>query len=299
MKRKPAEERAFLRLRWARPSGEVMGSSKLFERLKRAVDLFKREHESDLRRTTPIPVPMARSYRIEPLPPKLTPTPMPARVPMPDRVYKYMKRKYAHSLIEVGNVRIGTLHGFRDVERFGAGIADPQEGKKAVVAHIDDRKFVGGTPQGEALKHLGISLGDGANIQILDSYFQTNVDHRDAYVWCCSSQKSAEAMEQIDGADTCVEIFDVGGFYEALSTAMTSHGQFDVFGPMRVIYHSLVEQWNDRDLGEHPMFMKGESFSAQHEVRVGWVPKEIRKAPLEHIDIVESAAGKFCRIIEI
>ncbi|MBR8182190.1 hypothetical protein [Burkholderia ambifaria] len=218
---------------------------------------------------------------------------------MPERLYKYMKRKYADSLLAVGNVRVGTLHGFRDVERFGPGIADMQEGKKSVVAHIDHHEYVGGTAEANALKHLGIDIGPGAKIQINSSYFQTDVDHPDAYVWCCSSQKSAEAIAGIDGADTCVEIVDVEGFYAALNVAMAKHGQFETIGPMPVIYHSLVEEWNGRNLGEHPIFLKGESFSAQYEVRIGWVPGGARKAPLEHIDIVESSVGRYCRIVDV
>ena len=279
-----------------------MDSKNLFERLKRAADLLNRRNRSDIRPARPArsaPTEVARPDRTGTLPPRLSPTPMPMRAAMPDRLYKYMKRKYAQSLIDVGNVRIGTLHGFRDVERFGAGIADPQEGKKAVVAQIDNQRYIGGTPAGDALKDLGVSLAPGAKVQIIDTYLQTNVDHRDAYVWCSSSEKSAEAMAHIEGADTCVEIFDTRGFYDALNVAMCEHGEFDQFGPMPVIYHSLIEEWNGRDLGHQPMFLKGEAFSIQREIRIGWIPKEIHNAPLEHIDIVESGIGQFCRIVEI
>ncbi|WP_146128127.1 hypothetical protein [Burkholderia gladioli] len=226
--------------------------------------------------------------------------PIPERLPVPRMLYKYMKRKYADSLITSGNVRIGTLHGFRDVERFGVGIADPMEGKKSVVEHIEHRKYLGGTPDANALKQLGIEIGKYAAPTISNAAIQIDVDHPDAYVWCCSRSKSRAAMEKIDGADTCVEIFDVDGFYGALIEAMRNTGDFKVAGPLSVIYHSLVERWNGKNLGEHPMFMKGRFFSDQEEVRIGWIPTAREGYPLQqHVDIPQSGIGRFCRIVEV
>ncbi|AFQ48283.1 hypothetical protein [Burkholderia cepacia] len=226
----------------------------------------------------------------------------PLQIPMPDRLYKYMKRRYADTLVTSGGVRIGTLHGFRNIEAFGPGIGDADEGKKTVHVKINDGPIVAGSEHADALKAMRlIDLGpsDNSTGTIGSVNIQVHIDHTDAYVWCCSSQRSEDAMAGIGGSDACVEIFNVPKFYAALTEAMSGHGQFVVMGPMSVQYGELVEPWNGANYGRHPVFMKGHAFAQQREVRIAWIPLPDATGPLGAIVLGASDAGKFCRIIEM
>jgi hypothetical protein len=226
-------------------------------------------------------------------------TPIPQRGPVPPTLYKYLERKYAESLVQRGNIVVGTLHSFRDEEKFGLGIGDRKEGKKNLTTTLN-ATFVGGTPEADALRQFGIIIDSpDSSITFVDSYFDISVDHSDAYVWCSSGIKSADAMAKVDKADTCVEIFDVPGFYQALNEAMLRRDDVSPIGPQTVIYHDLVEAWNGQDMGEHPLFMKGTLFADQGEVRVGWIPRSKRSSPLERQIFDTTDVHKFCHIVTL
>jgi hypothetical protein len=229
------------------------------------------------------------------------PSPVPARVPLPAVLYKYLRGEHAESLTRDGNIRIGTLHDFRGTESHGPGIFDPKEGKKVVVSYIGRETFKNGETRTNSLRQMGIVIeGEGSIGPIIfeNCHTRTTVDHPDTYVWCCSIVKSHEAMAAVARADTCVEIFDVPGFYDALNRAVTKHGHFGVLGPLAVVYHDLVEEWNWQNLGEHPVFMKSTEFSAQQEARIAWMPA-VPAAKLETIHIAESDLHRFCRIVDL
>lgn len=50
-------------------------------------------------------------------------------------MYRYSLQKFNSSLLNMGEIRIGTLHDFRRTEHT-QGIADPKEGKKKISHNI-------------------------------------------------------------------------------------------------------------------------------------------------------------------
>jgi len=48
----------------------------------------------------------------------------------PPRLLKYLRREHLDAVLHGGRFRIGTLHAFRDIERYGATIGDGEEGKR-------------------------------------------------------------------------------------------------------------------------------------------------------------------------
>ncbi len=218
----------------------------------------------------------------------------------PEKLYKYLKMTYADSLIGSGSTRVGTLYDFRDEERHGAGIGDAAEGKKSVLAVIDG-VFDGGTKKADALKEMGINMGAGCtDISFVNSFAMKDINHQDALVWCCSTECSLDAMKQLEGADTCVEIETVP-FFEALSDAVRNqYGDVMHCGPFCVSYQNRDEVWNGADLGVSPVFVKdGEQFSAQKEVRMAWFnPNQIDYVFKAGV-LKESECWKFCKIIDM
>lgn len=210
-----------------------------------------------------------------------------------------MKLKYAESMVQRGGISIGTLHGYRDIE-LGPGIADPDEGKKTLHKDVDYLKVEAGSGHAKAFEEMGVIKMGGSGSAVFENCRFTNlVDHHDAHVWCCSRVRSQAAMNSLDQANACVEIFDVPGFFAALSEAMKAHVACPMLGPASVIYGERSEEWNMQNLGAHPVFLKGLSFEAQQEVRVAWIPQPAPNEPLQRITLQESGISAFCRIVDL
>lgn len=220
--------------------------------------------------------------------------------PLPARLFKYMKREHADRLVNEGSTRIGTLHDFRDEESHGVGVGDAGEGKKLLSIHPEPQSVSAGSPLAKHLEAMGaMKLGPGVTVHLGDGCaFAGNHDHHDVYVWCCSTDLSAKAMADLGSANTCVEIFDVPSFFQALDAAVRSRYEVQTLGPASVVYGSRHEEWNGVDMGTHPVFLKEARFAVQAEVRIAWSPS----TPADKLGwfIVEhSDAGRFCRIVEM
>ncbi|MDN7779384.1 MULTISPECIES: hypothetical protein [Burkholderia cepacia complex] len=223
-----------------------------------------------------------------------------AVVPVPNRLFKYLRREHAERLINEGSTRVGTLHDFRNEERHGVGVGDAGEGRKLLSMHPEPQFVNAGSPMAKQLEAMGaIKMGPGVTIQLGgESVIASEHDHHDVFVWCCSTDLSTDAMANLGAANTCVEIFDVPNFFTALDAAVRAKYEVQTLGPARVVYGSRHEEWNGEDMGTHPVFLKGPSFANQAEVRVAWSPlTSVDK--LEWFIIERSDVGRFCRIIEM
>lgn len=223
----------------------------------------------------------------------------------PSRLYKYLPREFAESLVQRGSTRIGTLRDFRDEEKHGKGIGDATEGTKTIHARLDGT-FDGGTRETAAINQLGtIFIGEGCkDITFEGSMSVSQHTQPDALVWCCSTERSAKALTSIDGADTCVEIFDVTGFFDALDRAVRAHfssyNGLEKFGPFKVSYQSRTEEWNQRDLGLNPVFIKEDIpvFASQREVRAAWFNRSVPDATFKAEVLPASDCNQFCKIVD-
>ncbi|WP_321905760.1 hypothetical protein [Paraburkholderia tropica] len=221
------------------------------------------------------------------------------------QLYKYLRREFAVALVQRGSTRIGTLRDFRDEEKHGKGIGDATEGTKTILARIDGT-YDSGTPETAALNELGgIFIGEGCkNIKIRVGSIVSEHTTPDALVWCCSTVRSADALASIDGADTCVEIFDVPRFFDALDRAIRAHflsyNGLQKFGPSPVSYQSRIEAWNKRDLGLNPVFIKEDIpiFASQREVRAAWFNPDSPNVTFKPDVLTASDCHLYCRIVE-
>ncbi|KLU27665.1 hypothetical protein EOS_03385 [Caballeronia mineralivorans PML1(12)] len=214
-------------------------------------------------------------------------------------MYKYLSRRWADTLVTVGNTRVGTLHDFRSLEH-GPGISDPEEGKKEIRASFDEPEtFVGGAASGDAMAQLGVfKVAEGASATFSGLSIVRPIDHPDCYVWCASREKSRKAMSRIDGADTCVEITNVGAFFRELGVALAALCTVSRVGAGPVTYNERTEEWNRANLGIHPAFLKGPSFADQDEVRGVWAPNPA-EGSLKAKFIDKSNLYKYCRIVDL
>ena len=220
-------------------------------------------------------------------------------------MYRYSSQKYNASLLSLGIIRVGTLYDFRLTEH-KKGIANSQEGKKEVSHHIeklfvtnpndpnikDDIDFRS-LEQFNAVRFSGNANNNSFhNITVAKSF---NVP--DCFILCTSKTCSTSTMNQFEGADSCVEIFDIKSFYRLLTDILNSVTPVIFQGIREVIYQNRDEHWNGQDWGCHPALIKETNFKKQCEIRAIWQP--ICKQPIVPVIIGDFRLGAFCRNISI
>ncbi|WP_152537005.1 hypothetical protein [Pseudomonas syringae] len=211
--------------------------------------------------------------------------------------YRYSGKKYNDSLLALGGVRVGTLHDFRKNEH-KSGISDRNEGRKTVSHHIDyARDRVQHAEHFEALKHFNaISFDESVDIQISDFSMIQEHDHPDCFVHCISSEYSQQVLEQFEGADSCVEIFDVLGFYKRLTSTLNMHVSARLLTIEEVVYKPRHEVWNGKNWGIHPALIKESDFARQHEIRAIWINNSGK--PISPVLLNDVGLIPFCRSIQ-
>lgn len=219
----------------------------------------------------------------------------------PERLYKYLPREFAETLTKVGSTRVGTLHDFRNIEKHAKGIADESEGKRTVTAHFENETIVGGSERYKALKSTrAVNIPDNVGLNVGKLDIVMDYDHADALVWCCSTEKSIDAMKEVGGADTCVEIIDVPSFFSALNDAVrTLHPVLLFQGPATVLYQDRKQEWREDSVGISPAFIKGLAFGGQGEVRVAWVTPEGADQLFDAFILAASECHQYCRIVDL
>lgn len=211
--------------------------------------------------------------------------------------FRYSGQKYNDALLALGNVRIGTLHDFRRTEH-KQGIADVNEGKKRVSHHIPyaTDKDVGSIHLDALKKFRAIDLGGATNVILENISVSQEFDHPDCFVHCTSVKYSSDVLRQFDGADSCVEISDLAGFYKRLTETLNSIVPVQFLTLSQVQYMKRHEDWNGRNWGVHPALIKEPEFIRQVELRAIWIPKF--SGVISPIVINDTGLLRFCRARE-
>jgi hypothetical protein len=212
-------------------------------------------------------------------------------------VFKYSNTYFSRGLAELGLFRIGTLYDFRSVEH-NSGISDPDEGTKIVKVQIDNETYESGGDVPKALAALGLIKCDDtcSNITINNIHTTHNILSPDFYIWCASTERSTSVMSQFEGANTCVEVFDVSRFLAIFNQLMTTMNA-EFVGVFEVQYRERTEDWNRENLGIHPALLKDVRFRGQKELRAIWKPN--------HGNSIEPIQGRCdglsscCRVVPV
>jgi hypothetical protein len=212
------------------------------------------------------------------------------------------------ALLQTGSVRIGTLHDYRKAEH-KPGIADAQEGLKWVHHRIDQWNFadeVPGTPSlhAKTSSALGVNIdysdlppGQKPSGSIRNVRLMQFINDPNCFVHCTSYELSKEVMAEFKDADSCVEIYNQGGFYKTLTAAINKHTPVKWGGTHIVHYQNRFEAYNGEDLGLPASVVKGVEFSGQYEVRAIWHPLE--HGPIDWMPIDVPELTRFCRRVKV
>ncbi len=192
-------------------------------------------------------------------------------------IFKYMKLKHAIALLDEGIVRIGTLHEYREIERYGPEVGDHEEGKKTaflsaehriVIDLLSDsapaifaRKILKGWDRFPAGSQIIISMEQGSRLHL-------TAESPDLYIFCASTEYSLAMMREFR-CDACLRIERPQEFFEGLSEAFLEYGTFEIgaeilYGPRERRFESQVDL--------HPALLKDERYAYQCEFRAVWLP---------------------------
>jgi hypothetical protein len=177
------------------------------------------------------------------------------------KLYKYMKRTHANSMINNGLIRIGTYYEYKKMDN------DKQRGDPNETLMTYEHTFDKNTNHDELPDLFSQNLMINGIDQITFEKGSKIVARRhasDNYLFCCSKIFSAELMNDFE-AECCVEIFNVEQFAQKLfdklveSHYIYNHG---VAGDCNYIGHHV-----DLDFKGTAHLLKDISYSHQKEYR--------------------------------
>ena len=180
-------------------------------------------------------------------------------------LYKYLPKNYAQLMIEHGEIQLGTLYHYREMEGLDVARGDAEEGRMLSVGHIDYHdSSMGSSPlagQGLYKVESGGKIIDSRSIVIINS--------PNGYVYSLSNKKDSSLHD--DFGDTCVEISDAEYFTKRVTIEMdrlgkTKPGQF--IGMYKCDYFKGPEINYIEASKTVPWKVKSERFAYQDEFRI-------------------------------
>ncbi|MGX1087458.1 hypothetical protein [Pseudomonas sp. AP3_22 TE3818] len=212
-------------------------------------------------------------------------------------VFRYSGQKYNDALLALGNVRVGTLHDFRNIEH-KKGIADAKEGLKWVEHHIPHATNRDGNIHSAAIEAFGFFGNPGGGLmEFKNCNFVQQFNHPDCFIHCTSADYLRSTMDEFEGADSCVEIADVAGFYRRLTESLNKIVPVQLLTVAKVTYMERREDWNGRNWGTYPALIKEPEFSRQGEIRAIWGPK--RDSVIKPLVLNDIGLISFCRAVGV
>lgn len=223
-------------------------------------------------------------------------------------LFRYSSNKWNKALLEKGSIRVGTLYDYRKAEH-KAGITDAYEGLKAVshtISQWSSLEEVADSPSihSRAIAALGLKddvdklLAANPNgVTFENVEIELRCNYPNVYIHCTSMALCDAVMAEFEGAQSCVEIFDIKGFYRALTTEINKFTKVQPRGINLVRYQDRNEVFNGLDLGVPPCWVKGKDFEGQFEVRAVWLPLD--EGPIEPLFLEVPELADYCRPVRV
>jgi hypothetical protein len=165
----------------------------------------------------------------------------------PRRLYKYLSEKYAASMLEKGNIRLGTLYEYRTSEN--EQVRDEGEGTFTTQQLLSDQTSENRVPSGLLAGEPYIDA-EGTNPSAI---YYAQIPNRNIY--CTTMEGSAEVMKQFE-AEACLEIMDVNKFFQEVLNELSRQKLFHG--------HAAIKEclYTGRTLDYNELYV--ESYSADH-----------------------------------
>jgi len=206
-----------------------------------------------------------------------------------------MASRWARRFLSDGELRIGTLYDFRDVERLGPKIGDASEGLKHLrrerVTTIDTR-------QPDTIPYFlrdRISVRAPHRLQIVASGgVGRTLEDPNCFVFCLTDRFDPAAMKDL-GYDACIEVLAPQEFFRAI-TMKLRHVVSSFWGAAHVMYRSRTVKVEE-DLGVPPAFVKDLDYQHQREARGVWIAR--RPETIVPMIVHAKRAARMCRALSV
>ena len=192
-------------------------------------------------------------------------------------IYKYLPIDFANRLVHLGNLKIGTLFDYKNIEEFGSEIGDQDEGISIEFSHDKEAKT------GDKLNPLeSAAIKAGPGMIVMGNYIERRHLSPNLYLFCASLSYDISILKKLnkdypgDKYDACVRITNLKSFIEEVSTALSDKGLF--IGCSKCAY--IDRKFHYTENRPHPATIKDPRYSYQKEVRLIWEPKD-KKSHIE------------------
>lgn len=185
-------------------------------------------------------------------------------------IYKYLPLEFAERLVHSGNLKIGTLLGYQNIEELGSEIGDKDEGISIEFSHDKEAKT------GDRLNPLeSAAIKVGPGMIVMGNYIEKRHFSPNLYLFCASLSYDKSILKKLnedypeDKYDACVKITNLKDFVEEVNTVLSDKGRF--IGCFQCTYIDRKFHYTEKRL--HPAIIKDPRYSYQKEVRLIWEPK--------------------------
>ncbi|MFN0205745.1 MAG: hypothetical protein ACKVS6_05470 [Planctomycetota bacterium] len=186
-----------------------------------------------------------------------------------------MKSVHADRAIRLGEIRIGTLYEYRDIEKHNNLIGDDGEGK------IERNRFVPGTETwtGDNIPEFAresFKIDPGKSVSWSNLTFVYQEQSENYYLFSASQQMNCSVMKA-RGYDACIVIRNPSKFFGAISRFIRYKAKYLTCNAC--IYTDRVSSTEKPQL-MHPAFIKPPIYAEQTEVRALWKPHAFPIKPI-------------------
>jgi len=210
--------------------------------------------------------------------------------------YKYLSYEHAEMMENEGQIRLGTLYEYRNIEKYNLEVGDKNEGKLSRIHNITAPDTYNKLEE----KHpgtQGIKWDGSGTLKIGNCIFENVENFPDSYIYCLTQEYNKNIMKEF-GYDCCIEIFRPFMFFSAIyeylhylsDTNLEGYfANFCVYKPREEIYDNPSEI--------PPCLLKEPKYKHQKEFRAVYIPHDKEK-PIEPLIFRHDCIPSTCRILK-
>jgi len=206
-------------------------------------------------------------------------------------LYKFIERKYLYSFFSNGELRLGTIHGYRDTIEYGSVRGDSSEGRHSVIRTVDDVRV---TDNSEPIVSEVFRVAEGGSFRLVNMNLVVQRQSSDAFIFCTSHLYSEQLFlewHKQEQLDACCEITIPQGFVDAITRKIESSAWYARTSPVAYFNEHIDYRSPSANL---PGLTKSQKYEWQHETRSIWPPR-LPSPPLQPWGIHVPDAVQFCK----
>lgn len=204
------------------------------------------------------------------------------------RGYKYINKKWADTMLSTGNMRLGPLYGYWEMEN--KEMEDKEEGTREACFERDRIIIDQQADIPPALQGI-LNYPNGCTIELEGVSSKHPIIMPNLLIYCTTQEPNREAMERFE-CDCCIEISDMLAFQKELVDYLGQNRRNEFIGPVGAKDCDYTQgRRNDYDdffaspsHGINTYWIKDERFSKQKEHRIIY-PTIVKDDNLKHMDI--------------